>query len=235
MDFLSANTTNHRRIIMFVAAGVLGVFFVLVFYQAPPTIRLPIESGIVGLLVFEVMFRTRKWLNPKTLIVYAVLVTLINQYLYGLLYGDIFAQGLLSALSTFPSNLFFLLESFMVTGLAYYLIKGYRIESWSIPEPESIPADATGWRVFLARYQPQIMGFVGWYLVSWALVRPLGLNLFFLNIIALIVLALIKATRRVAGGILVALALNFTISLILGLGLNALCFIPFFTPISSPF
>ena len=103
------------------------------------------------------------------------------------------------------------------------------------PEPTTPSENVTGWRGFLSIYNQQVMGFVGWYLVSWALVRPLGLNLFFLNIIALIVLALIKATRRVAGGILIALALNFTISLILGLGLNALCFIPFFTPISSPF
>ena len=106
------------------------------------------------------------------------------------------------------------------------------------PEPTRPSENVTGWRGFLTRYRQQIVGFFGWYLVSWSLVRPLGLNLFFLNIIVLIVLivlALIKGTRSVAGGILIALALNFTISLILGLGLNALCFIPFFTPISSPF
>ena len=107
------------------------------------------------------------------------------------------------------------------------------IRSLGIHNPANKKKDF--WRGFLARYQQQIMGFVGWYLVSWPLVRPLGLNLFLLNIIALIVLALIKTTRRVAGGILIALALNFTISLILGLRLNALCFIPFFTPINSPF
>ena len=46
------------------------------------------------------------------------------------------------------------------------------------------------------------------------------------NLIALIILAFVR--RRVALGILVALAVNFVIAIILGLFINVICFIPFF-------
>jgi hypothetical protein len=100
------------------------------------------------------------------------------------------------------------------------------------PEPTVFPETATGWRGFLARYRQQLIGFIGWYLIAWALTGLLSFWLFFVSLVALIFLALIKETRRLAGGILIALALNFVISLILGLGLNAFCFIPFFYPIN---
>jgi len=88
------------------------------------------------------------------------------------------------------------------------------------------------------------VGFLGWYFINgsvWFLWSPnqntLGgqgygiiLNLLLLpaNGIALLIFGIIRSTRRIALGILAALALNFFISLFLGLSTNATCFIPFF-------
>lgn len=102
------------------------------------------------------------------------------------------------------------------------------------PEPEM---DAkTKWIMFAS-------GFLGWYLVTgaiWFAINPkfsgydgaygLFINLLCLpaNMIALLILAINRSTRRIAFGILVAMALNFFISLALGLTYNGPCFIPFF-------
>ena len=88
------------------------------------------------------------------------------------------------------------------------------------------------------------VGFFGWYLINggaWFLYSPnqnaLGgqgygivLNLLLLpaNAVLLLIFAIIRSTRRVALGILAAVAFNFFISLLLGLSTNATCFIPFF-------
>jgi hypothetical protein len=89
------------------------------------------------------------------------------------------------------------------------------------------------------------IGFLGWYLVNifaWSHVPAggYGLGVFFVfaimlpfNIVALIVLGIIRSTRWVALGIVTALALNFLISLALGLTLNAQCLIPFFEHVGS--
>ncbi len=88
---------------------------------------------------------------------------------------------------------------------------------------------AVKWRDFL-------IGFVGWFLVNgglWLLLSsqtPLSTAclLFPTNLGLLIILAIIRRTRWVALGILSALALNFVIALVRGLGFNGICFIPFF-------
>jgi hypothetical protein len=90
-----------------------------------------------------------------------------------------------------------------------------------------------------------LIGFLGWYLVTalvWYLVDwdnmmstqaagalPfifMGLN-FSANLIALIVLSVVKRTRYIGFGILVALALNLLITTVLGEFGNGLCFFPF--------
>ena len=90
-----------------------------------------------------------------------------------------------------------------------------------------------------------MFGFVGWYLVaglyaSWLLspgvcTGPYGCLFtiwLYLPLIgtgaSLLVCAVVKQLRWVALGILIALALNFVISLLLGVFYNALCFMPFF-------
>ena len=50
------------------------------------------------------------------------------------------------------------------------------------------------------------------------------------SIVTLIVLAIIKSTRRIAFGVVVALAFNLLVSLVMGVSYNAWCFIPFIFP-----
>ena len=104
-------------------------------------------------------------------------------------------------------------------------------------ESKLTPEPVTDLPSFLRRYQQQLIGFVGWFVLSAIIWIPLSksvdgilLNLFVfpLTIIALIVLGLIKRTRNLALGILLALAVNFVLSLVLGLFYNGICFFPFY-------
>ena len=108
------------------------------------------------------------------------------------------------------------------------------------PAPSPKPAftltpDQQNWLKFA-------IGFVGWYLLNglfWLAVGGasgnygynMALGIFTLpaNIIVLIVLTLIRRTRWVAVGIGAALAVNFIISLFLGVVFNAMCLFPFFS------
>ncbi len=115
------------------------------------------------------------------------------------------------------------------------------------PPPAAAPAKRRWWLVAI--------GFVGWYLVNgyiwWQYVGKFSLTpwpsialddnsytksyqlifnifLFPSNLVLLLVLAIIRPTRPLALGILLAFSVNLIISLFLGLGNNALCLIPFF-------
>ena len=83
-------------------------------------------------------------------------------------------------------------------------------------------------------------GFLGWFilygLIWWRLVEttPYGqwylydVCLLPLNVLLMIVLARNIKTRFIGIGILVAMAVNLIISLVMGLGMEAICNIPFF-------
>lgn len=84
------------------------------------------------------------------------------------------------------------------------------------------------------------IGFIGWYLMNgiiWAL-APFSKNFNSYNVVltlpgnilVLLILATIKRTRWIAFGMLAAIALNFLISLVLGLFNQAVCLVPFFSP-----
>lgn len=249
-NFLLANTTNHRRAIMVVATMLFVIFMNLIAYKNQLTFQGFIFYPLVGLAVFEFMFRTRNKLTLKMLPVYILIVsstrTIIDGFLSSVLYGISWnpLMNLLSLFVGFPYNLYVLLDASMTTVLAYYLIKIYRNESWQIVESVSIPADVdvppqsvTDLPSFLRRYRMQLIGFFGWFVFSasvWIPVRD-GEEAFFLNIcifpptiLALIVLGFIKRTKGLALGILLALAVNFVLSLARGLLFNATCFIPFY-------
>ncbi len=119
------------------------------------------------------------------------------------------------------------------------------------PEPTKGPAD-TGLAVSKRRrWLLAGAGFIGWYIVNglfWLIYVQFpvkdpnaiyGLSPYLnmamlatvINVILLIVLALIRRTRWIALGVLCALALNFAVSLVLGLSFNAFCLTPFFTPL----
>jgi len=86
------------------------------------------------------------------------------------------------------------------------------------------------------------IGFFGWYIINgiiWFIMLGGGsggggydyfggLFTFPANMLVLIILSAIKSTRRIALGILVALALNLLIALVLGVSINGICFIPFY-------
>lgn len=242
-NFLTANTTNHRRAIMLIAAMLYGVFMSVVVYKTPLTFREIIFPPIVGLVVFEFMFRARNRLTLATLAAGIVIVLFASTVMYGILYsvsyGSFFWSPVIaftSLFTEFPYNLYALLEAATVTTLAFYLIKAYRKESWQVHELVSTPADAsappepvTGLPGFLRRYDQQIGAFFGWYVVASLLVPfSFGLITTPLTIILMIGFGLSKTRKGLAGGILVAVALNFVVSLIQGLNLNAVCFIPFY-------
>jgi hypothetical protein len=96
------------------------------------------------------------------------------------------------------------------------------------------------WREWFRKNDQILYGFFGWYLINsiiWLLIiSNLGygeyvfLNLFIfpINLLALIVLSARKSTRKIGLGILLALALNLFLSLLVGLSVNGVCFIPFY-------
>ena len=240
-NFLLANTTNHRRLLMFLATALLGTLIQTVVFKLFPSILDPLIAGFVGALMFELLFRTRQWLRPITLPVYVLLVALASQWLYGILYGGSWLpwDSLSYLVTGFPYNLYALIEAALVTGVAYYLIKIYRHRSWNIaaaePQPEGLPLSKN------ERTRQFLVGFVGWYLANgltwYALVRGsnnagegvfMNIILFPINLLALIILSAIKRTQRVGLGILAALALNLGLSLVLAASINGFCFIPFY-------
>lgn len=121
------------------------------------------------------------------------------------------------------------------------------LQSWEAPpvETEQGPANAT----LPVAVPPAVkrrnflIGFLGWYLVNGALWFILSgatfdateaqssgavCFLFPLNLLLPVLFGVIRVTRWLALGILAALALNFLVSLILGMSFNGLCFVPFF-------
>lgn len=109
-----------------------------------------------------------------------------------------------------------------------------RPEGTLVATPREQPSEAAPTRKFKLTWQ-FVAGFLGWYLVT-ALVYWLGKAesaclfpvLFPVNLVMIIVL--LKRQPRAGWGLLSALGLNLVISLILNLVINAICFIPFFTP-----
>lgn len=90
-----------------------------------------------------------------------------------------------------------------------------------------------------------LIGLVGWFLVNgllWFMIgngsfRPsdaetgatmAAICAFPANVGVLLFLTIKKNTRRLAGGMLTAIAINLVIALIIGLSFNATCFVPFF-------
>ena len=149
---------------MSVTAGIFGIFTTLFFYQLPLSdlsILEPLNTAFVGLLIFESLLRAKRLLNLKTLPVFVILVTLISQWLYSTLYaieygGSIsFLEPFRFLFSTFPNNLYFFIESFVVTGFAYYLVINYRKDGWMIFIEQEKDSNK--------RVRNLAVGFFGWF------------------------------------------------------------------------
>jgi len=127
---MNTNTTNHRRVIMLVVTGIIHVIFLVFIYRSPVDIKIITritQWSIAGLIIFEIMFRSRKWLNLSTLPIYIIVMSLANKIFYNFTY--------------MISYLYFLVDMSVMIGIAYYLIKIYRNESRVILQEESRPSE----------------------------------------------------------------------------------------------
>jgi len=100
------------------------------------------------------------------------------------------------------------------------------------PVFETPPEPVTGLPGFVRRYRQQLWGFFGWFVIA-SLIAPFSFGLITTpaTVICLIVFGLSKTRKGLAGGMLIAVALNFFVSLVRGLSFNATCFIPFYLDI----
>ncbi len=105
------------------------------------------------------------------------------------------------------------------------------------PESENRPATPKPVLTNADKLRRFLIGFLGWWLVNvplWLLLDRVSgavafmIPVFIVQVIVLIIMAFVN--RWVALGLVAAIALNFIISIFLGLFLNMLCWIPFTSP-----
>ena len=237
MNTSFTNTNIFRRIIMFAASGILGIFTNLFLYQMPfsaLTLWEPVNAALVGLFVFELLFQARKWLSLKTLPLFIIFITLIDQWLYFTLYNienGNFGIGLFLStapfeylFSNFPYNVFFLIESSLVAGFAYFLIHYYK----GGPVPSEHPTRS--------KVGDFAIGFFGWFLAGNLIVALFGflfysvvlgaLGVFALFTLGMIVYLFAQNRYWIGAGIIAALVTNGTFMALLGMVSLFTTFIP---------
>jgi hypothetical protein len=136
----------------------------------------------------------------------------------------------------------------LVTGGLIYARRHLKLD----PEPDPEPAPEPDPQPYSKRYPKRspkhspesisdfqitieiLIGLAGWYLVNglfWLGARGNDTLIGYTcpgNFIVLLICVINPRFRMVATGILIALALNFVASLLLGMMTNAFCFVPFF-------
>jgi len=132
-----------NRLLM-AAAGMVIQFMTGSFLSPNLAITTDLISGVViGLVIYEIFYWTRRWLNLKTLLLYYLLVLFLVPWLAGMIrfaimggplaarfldyllsetYFAEYFQFLISP-NTVPENVYQFLISGLFTGLAYYLVK----------------------------------------------------------------------------------------------------------------
>jgi len=85
---------------------------------------------------------------------------------------------------------------------------------------------------FYENYKKPIWGFFGWFLIA-SILSPVSLGLIItpFTIFVLIMFGFSKKDKSIAGGILVAVSINFVVSLMRNMQFNATCFIPFYVDV----
>jgi len=129
-------TINQKRAIVFIAAGVFGTLTSLIVYHAQLSffsIWEYLYPAIIGLFTFEMVYRARRWLNYLTIPLFAICITMVSQLLYFTFYRieyshfqlDLlsYKESLQALFSDFPDNVYFYLETLIVTGFAYWLVE----------------------------------------------------------------------------------------------------------------
>ena len=96
-------------------------------------------------------------------------------------------------------------------------------------EPVATSEPVTDLASFARRYNQQILGFIGWFVIA-SMIAPFSLGLITTpaTVICLLIFGLSKTRKGLAGGILAAVSLNFLVSLLYGLSFNGICFMPFY-------
>ena len=96
-----------------------------------------INAGIVGLIIYELLYRTRKWLNGKTLILYILIAIPISSWVFALLnavwtgyYRYAVSLAPLTSLFSaeqYPLILLDFLQTAIITTIAYRMIRTDKI------------------------------------------------------------------------------------------------------------
>ena len=117
---------------MLAAGAVLGTVGSLILYrQLAPWATL--NTALVGLAIYEILFRTKKWLSARTLPIYIAGALLVTPWLAALLVGIEFGQfeyflSLKPFTTTYSAanllhSLYYALETALLTGIAYRLVR----------------------------------------------------------------------------------------------------------------
>jgi len=111
------------RVIIMGIAWLASVLFQLIAYQ---NISVLVEFPVMlfSLVIFELMFRTRKWLKPATLVVYIIIVSGIQPYILNLFWY-------------FLNNIRSIFESFKLNPIEWYSFSEipFLRNSWKIVYP----------------------------------------------------------------------------------------------------
>jgi hypothetical protein len=139
---------KNKRIFMFIVSGIIGfisavialnialgpifIYNLMITFQ----LRLFIGAAIIGLITFEILYRTRKWLSLKTLAIYIILILVIGRYFNIILDAFWFRWGtkdfgipislapIISLYSAQPHNILYIIQTIIMVGIAYFLVVG---------------------------------------------------------------------------------------------------------------
>jgi hypothetical protein len=128
-----------KRLIMFFLAAVISSALTMIRFKiglGQLAIWFFVEAGIIGLIIYEILYRTQKWLSLKTLILYILIAIPVSSWAYALFYGIQFSEyayvfslapliRLFSAMS-YPDILYSYFETAVITSVAYWLIRVYK-------------------------------------------------------------------------------------------------------------
>lgn len=151
---------NRRLIIFFLAVIISGILNVTLYRPKVEQLTVMawffINPGIVGLIIFEIMYRTQKWLSLKTLIIYIVIAISISSWSLVLLngirvnyYEYVFSltpfiapfKNLFYA-ESYPRILYSFFETAIITSVAYWAVRTYKSKSFSEKQGTAIKTQA---------------------------------------------------------------------------------------------
>ena len=130
----SLPSTLNKRFIMGILTIIVHIVFTMFPYQQEKLFALDfVNTAVVGLVIYEILYRTRKQLSLKTLIIYIILAIPVSRWLYAFLYGVesgyySYVFSLLPLTDLFSAtnylfNLYYSIEITIFTCIAFWLIR----------------------------------------------------------------------------------------------------------------